>query len=78
MAVAVAYAQVTGVTQAVNVLDAGSLPLARRTDGRLAPAARLRTPLARRAAPAADRLHATRPHATRLHATRPRPLVAAR
>ncbi|MEU8912274.1 hypothetical protein [Streptomyces nigrescens] len=62
----------------MNALGAGSRPLAHRTDGGLAPAARRRTPLARRAAPAADRLHATRHHATQHHATRPRPLVAAR
>ncbi|MFC9879901.1 hypothetical protein ACFVJW_09955 [Streptomyces libani] len=61
MAAAAASAQVTGAFQAVDGRGAGSLPLTHRTDGGLAPAARLPTPLARRAAPAADRLPATRP-----------------
>ncbi|QIK06479.1 hypothetical protein G7Z12_10940 [Streptomyces sp. ID38640] len=59
MAAAAACAQVTGAFQAADGLAAGSLPPAHRTDGGLAPAARLATPLARFAA--AARLPATRP-----------------
>ncbi|MCR8578912.1 hypothetical protein [Streptomyces sp. Isolate_219] len=61
MAAAAASAQVRGAFRAVGGRGAGSLPLTHRTNGGLAPAARLPIPLARRAALAADRLPAARP-----------------